>query len=722
MDTNKVGFVAPFARVAIMLLSVATLAWLSYIDTGQFFPQDSEGGLVFQNGLLLIVLGSAIHEHFFTKPADSLVNSLAALLTLVSVYYASPQTLWWVVFTFCFFVFVFATINVSVSAGKDMSGVNRFLADITYNPAVLLGRSRVIFSIVFLFGVFSFYQDQNKQLVTMILFWGVFIAIWPLGLPELLSKIQFRRKSVPAAGRVIRTDWPNIVRFEIGSQTIWTHEQPKLLKMPNGNVEVIMPLYSQYQGVGLVATGIQVMPIAQGLPALEAGFLYEMNVADQSELPSEEEILVALGGDKTSRILGFIVEGSTTEQIRFENWEEDSIKEGMVIWCQVGGSRVLYQVVGGVTQQESFQSNRQGIHLATAIQLGVLIPNKGFVKYRWMPRINTPVFSVGSDFGIDVSFSEAQHFVYGNLPGTQVKINGPFSDSMEFHTAVLGITGSGKTELTCDLIKDAIANGIKVLVIDITGKLQGKLKDIKPADLSVSEADEQELDRLVFAVESGAYGAGAEKAALRKFLGEQRKTILGAQESFLASSSSVGVINLREISNTTASLTLTELFLDVTFGIARGDSRAFPRTLIVVDEAHTVMPEPTGMDYSVRNLVNKISQIALQGRKYKIGLLVVSQRTATISKSVLTQCNTVISFACIDDTSLNFLKNVYGADMVSMIPNLPPLNAIVAGKGIPGGRAVLVEIPRKDSLTEGSKTAPAQEATPNLAASQPPVT
>ena len=41
-------------------------------------------------------------------------------------------------------------------------------------------------------------------------------------------------------------------------------------------------------------------------------------------------------------------------------------------------------------------------------------------------------------------------------------------------------------------------------------------------------------------------------------------------------------------------------------------------------------------------LLNSIAQIALQGRKYNVGLLVIAQRTANVSKTILTQCNTII--------------------------------------------------------------------------------
>ena len=83
----------------------------------------------------------------------------------------------------------------------------------------------------------------------------------------------------------------------------------------------------------------------------------------------------------------------------------------------------------------------------------------------------------------------------------------------------------------------------------------------------------------------------------------------------------------------------------------------------------------------------------MQGRKYDVGLLVIAQRTATVSKSVLTQCNTIVSFTCFDDTSLGFLNNIFGRTHTQLIPNLPPLNAVVFGKGVRTERPIIVQIP-----------------------------
>ena len=98
-------------------------------------------------------------------------------------------------------------------------------------------------------------------------------------------------------------------------------------------------------------------------------------------------------------------------------------------------------------------------------------------------------------------------------------------------------------------------------------------------------------------------------------------------------------------------------------------------------------------DYDSRGLVGKIAQIALQGRKFHVGLLVLAQRTATVSKTVLTQCNTIISFTCYDDTSLGFMKNIYGADYVALIPNLPRLNAVAFGPWVKSQYPLVFEVP-----------------------------
>jgi uncharacterized protein len=270
---------------------------------------------------------------------------------------------------------------------------------------------------------------------------------------------------------------------------------------------------------------------------------------------------------------------------------------------------------------------------------------------------------------------------------------------MEYHTAILGVTGSGKTELAFDLLRHAVKHETKVICIDLTSRYEGRLADLKPRNLSISAELSKQLGEKLLATETGEYGAPKEKKALSEFAGALRHDIMEHLSQFLVSTDEnarLGIITLDEISNTKATIFITELYLTCLLHFARDNSDKCPRVLLVVEEAHTVMPEAKTMglgDYDSRGLVAKIAQVALQGRKYHVGLLVIAQRTATVSKTVLTQCNTIVSFSCFDDTSLNFLGNCFGATHTSAIPNLQFLQAVVFGKGVKSQRPIIVQIP-----------------------------
>lgn len=115
-------------------------------------------------------------------------------------------------------------------------------------------------------------------------------------------------------------------------------------------------------------------------------------------------------------------------------------------------------------------------------------------------------------------------------------------------------------------------------------------------------------------------------------------------------------------------------------------------TRIIMAEAHTIVPEAysAGFDYDTQWVVNRIGQIALQGRKYGVGLLVISQRTALVSKTILSQCNTFFTHSLIDQTSLNFLDSVYSSQHTKLIPNLLPLHFLAFGKALRADRPIML--------------------------------
>lgn len=703
--------VAPWSRVVILLAAVFAAGGLSLYVTGSVVPTRPEESLIFQSGLLLVVLGSAVVEHKFTRPGDSVVNGLVGMVTLMTVYAVTPGLYWWPVFSFCALVFLISLACSVVSTGPEITGWKRRVADASYQPAVYFGRARLLYSVVFLFGVFSFYDTGSREAAILLLFWGVFLALWPLGFPQLLSGLRRHQAAPTALGRVVRREWPALIRVELQPGVGWSEDNLRLYQDADGNQHLVVPLYKQLRDQQGIATALYVPYGGPPVDRLTGGFVYEL---PDEAAASQDGINDALGAGEGSKLIGFVIEESHIGAIRFETWRPDLCREGLLIWSQVAGEKVFYQITEGATREESLESDRLGSQFAVAAQMGTFDSAGGFVKCDWLPTMNSPVFAEAPDFGSDIKSVSEDDFVYGVLPGTALEVGGPFVKTLDFHTAILGVTGSGKTELAFDLIRHSAAQGIKVLCIDLTARYEGRLNDLFPRNLSLSAEMGKELGDKLFAVETGAYGAGEEKKALRDLRSKLYADITSRIEDFLKSEhddARVGLITLDEISNTQATLVVTELYMTCLLNYARDNPNDCPRTLVVVEEAHTVMPEPTTMglgDFASRGLVSKIAQIALQGRKYRVGLLVIAQRTATVSKNVLTQCNTVIALNSFDETTVAFLSNVYGRAHAETLRDLPQLHAVVFGKGVRSQRPIIVRIPYEPSKdSDGSMSASA---------------
>ena len=361
------------------------------------------------------------------------------------------------------------------------------------------------------------------------------------------------------------------------------------------------------------------------------GFVYETDTK-----PSDGGVFSAVV-NRTSSIVGFVVEESTISHIRFEVIPGEEIGEGSLVFCIQGTLTVFYQVIDAKTSEETFQQNPHGTHIVTAAQLGSR-GSTGFSKYSWIPNMNTPVFTTQNHPSPTKDQPEGT-FILGNIPGTEIPVVADFDHMLEYHTAILGVTGTGKTEFAFDIIKQGISDGAKIFCVDFTGDYAKRLQDLNPVFLGLDQETSEELAQLIDNVETGDYSAAAEKKALNRYMGTINPLVQGMVQKFLEreDGGSLGIFELDDIANTRTTLRATELYLSNIFKWAK-ENRKRKRILIVLEEAHTVVPEMNlfGRDRSdTTAVVGRITQIALQGRKYGVGLLVISQRTALVSKTLL---------------------------------------------------------------------------------------
>jgi len=116
--------------------------------------------------------------------------------------------------------------------------------------------------------------------------------------------------------------------------------------------------------------------------------------------------------------------------------------------------------------------------------------------------------------------------------------------------------------------------------------------------------------------------------------------------------------------------------------------------MVVIEEAHNYIPE-RGNGKSASTSI--IRSIAAEGRKFGMGLLVISQRPARVDKNVISQCNTQIILRVTNPNDLRALsKGLEGmsSELEEDIKRLPPGTAMLVSNEIE--RPVIVKIrPRK---------------------------
>jgi uncharacterized protein len=103
----------------------------------------------------------------------------------------------------------------------------------------------------------------------------------------------------------------------------------------------------------------------------------------------------------------------------------------------------------------------------------------------------------------------------------------------------------------------------------------------------------------------------------------------------------------------------------------------------VCEEAHRYVPIDRTLGFEPTK--RAISRIAKEGRKYAIGLCVVSQRPAELDPSILSQCNTIFSLRLSNERDQDILRagiSDAAASLLEFMPTMGLGEAIAFGEGI----------------------------------------
>jgi len=116
--------------------------------------------------------------------------------------------------------------------------------------------------------------------------------------------------------------------------------------------------------------------------------------------------------------------------------------------------------------------------------------------------------------------------------------------------------------------------------------------------------------------------------------------------------------------------------------------------LIVLEEAHSYLK--AGED-SVAS--RTVQAIAKEGRKYGVGLVLVTQRPSELDETVLSQCGTMVALRMNNSKDRGYIKSAIQDELQTMIDLLPSLRT---GEGIISGEGV--RIPSRVKFYKASNT------------------
>lgn len=105
--------------------------------------------------------------------------------------------------------------------------------------------------------------------------------------------------------------------------------------------------------------------------------------------------------------------------------------------------------------------------------------------------------------------------------------------------------------------------------------------------------------------------------------------------------------------------------------------------VIVCDEAHLYLPSNAASTGPMeRRALENFERIAKEGRKYGVGLMVVSQRPSDVSTTILSQCGNIISLRLANKTDQAVVKQLLPESLEGLMEVLPTLDvgeAVVVG-------------------------------------------
>ncbi len=683
-------------RLIFLGLSLIILIGVGRFVTGNF--QFLLNDFWFTSGFLMLILLSLIDQPHFSKDSNIFINAVTAGISLLLVPEINRNWIFYIFLGLTLFLIISSYILMWLRR-KPLHNENKFIQFLS-RICHEIGKPQTLFSTFFLWGAINKFGVSSDGFNALLLYWAIFMIFSIPTIATIISKLFEKTENIKnknAIGTIFGVQSKNTFLVKL------IPERKETIKIFD-YVEFIYSIDEKRKirkGLILDTYLLNEQQWIKVLTTNEIDHIFENKKAYNNYTDDIVYKIEDVPDNKyLNSFIGIVTENSTIDKIRFIYNSKNLIQEGQLLEVKIGSNKlsVFYQIINGITKIEQLENkNETGLIFGEAIQLGMWDnENVKFEPYGWVPEINSPVYISSKIKEVEILDNE---LIIGQIPNTNFPVIINKNLALTHHTAIIGITGTGKSVFSRNLIREYLKDDvIKVICIDFTGEYKEKFTDLKPVKM-LDDIKEAELYKTFewISNELDKFGNQQDKEKLKKADEFIRNTLKESLDNFLKSKDSrICIFELPDVSNTSSILEYTRQLFKTLFAIAKEDKCFGHKVCIVLEEAHTIIPEWNFVgiaDKSSQSLLNSIAQIALQGRKYDIGLLVIAQRTANVSKTVLTQCNTIISFQEFDKTSSDFLSNYFGQSIANMLSNLKFRQAIIAGKALKSNVPMIFEVP-----------------------------
>lgn len=708
------------ARLVILIIYVAGLLLLSKIALGTWLPPLAEKGVWFYSALAALLLGNLLITPYFTKPADAVSNAVAAVIALLAVnvwvssrFAGIDRFLWSLSLIYAVAVLVLAVFSIVCKDSPNT--LCQQLAESSFLLGDRLGNPRAIFSVVFLFALVTYHRQSAREYLTLGIAWALFVGLRPLesvlDFVRRLRRIWATTRAISRIGEIVGHETPNIILIREERDRHAKTGKLMIARSDHGIpcLAIALDHVGYSEGRWLRALHLCGIPTDKE-PDACAEVAHHIAHGDVFDTPQECDEIASRNPiwQRRDRLLGLVAPDSTVSRLTIEVTRDDvDLHQGALIEADIGSRPVLYQIIDGMTKEEIVhQKNTRGFVRAEAKKIGTWNDSRGtFDVVPWLPRPNQPVFLA------ERTKASVSREAVGHFPGTPYPVSMNVDPLVTHNAAILGILGVGKSFLAIELVERMIDAGIKVICLDLTNQYA---KELSPYyDDANEKARTEQLQQIGLQGKKSVSKNVEEGGSIRQFATKTKEQL--AEFLAPACQDRLRIYNpamfevWRQDSKpfqneaSMAMLTPTEITRIITESalavLQEQGMTDKARSCLVYEEAHSLVPEWNAVaSDGDKAATNGTAKAILQGRKFGLGCLVITQRTANVTKSILNQCNTIFALRVFDATGMEFLKNYIGDDYAGVLCNLEDRHAVIFGRGSSCHDPVLIRLNDRDKF------------------------